>query len=87
MTTRQKDAIIIKLSGERKAPQASGALLMRTAKKYHEKDLTKVEKSDILKDTTRQKKVGKKTFKKTSEKGLTNERKCGIINELSDENG
>ncbi|MBP3796536.1 MAG: hypothetical protein J6I46_02000, partial [Ruminococcus sp.] len=52
------------------------------SKKYHEKDLTKVEKSDILKDTTRQKKVGKKTFKKTSEKGLTNERKCGIINEL-----
>ena len=27
-----------------------------------------------------------KIFKKTSEKGLTNEEKCGIINELSDKN-
>ena len=60
---------------------------LEDSKKYHEKDLTKVKKSDILKDTTRQKRSVKKTFKKTSEKGLTNERKCGIINELSDENG
>ena len=59
---------------------------LEDSKKYHEKDLTKVKKSDILKDTTRQKR-SVKNFQKTSEKGLTNERKCGIINELSDENG
>ena len=29
-------------------------------------------------------KSSEKNFKKTSEKGLTNEEKCGIINELSD---
>ena len=37
--------------------------------------------------TTTHRKLHKKLSKKTSEKGLTNERKCGIINELSDENG
>ena len=43
LTTRQKDAIIIKLSGERKAPQASGALL-RGHQKISRKGLDKSQK-------------------------------------------
>ena len=59
----------------------------KTAKIYHENLLTKTRKSDIIKSTAQEKSsenelISRKKLQKGSEKGLTNEGKCGIIKKL-----
>ncbi|WP_207646967.1 hypothetical protein [Ruminococcus albus] len=58
-----------------------------TAKIYHENLLTKRRKSDIIKSTAQERssetnETREKKLQKSSEKGLTNEEKCGIIKKL-----